>query len=86
MLRPLILLLAGLLLVLVSIYLLQVTWLSGINRQQMQHPLERTPRKRLSAQLRGRWPRTIIAAGGVLAGFVLCFVGFGELLALAAAR
>ena len=84
MLRPLLLLLAGLLLVLISISWLQGTWLATARRERTQHTHRRTPGEKLAAQLRGPWSRTIIAAGGVVAGFILCLVGAVELLALLA--
>jgi hypothetical protein len=82
MLRPLVLLLAGLLLVLSSISSLQVTWRFSARRKETQHSQHRTASEGLAARLRGPWPRTIIAAGGVLAGFVSCFSGVAELSAL----
>ena len=84
MFRSLVLLLAGLLLVLTSLSFLQATWLPGSGREKTRRT-HRPPRgDGLSARLRGPWPRTIIGAGGVLAGLILCFVGAGELFAVLA--
>ena len=82
MVRPLVLLLAGLLLILISIASLQTTWLPRLWRETGRHARPRTRGGRSDMRLRGPWLRTIIAAGGVLIGFILCLLGAGELLVL----
>ena len=80
MVRPLIFLLAGLVVVLISTASLQTTWLPRLWRETGRHARPRTRVGHSDLRLRGPWLRTIIAAGGVLIGFILCLLGAWELL------